>query len=318
MKNIIKKSISLIFTAVLCSVFVLPVSASASAKETVKHIDDITETSEFDNCGIISQISLFDEEEFDELNELVRDTAKEINMYVCIVLAPDNSTDYQIEEFSELFYEELFGENTDGVIYYIPVSLYDSTYHYISASGLARLVYTDYENDGYDNRIDDIFDNIQPYIDRSSSTAYATGISNGIKEFCSSLEYFNEKGPKKFYYSYDKYDDEYLYLKGEDVVISRTKPFYAIIKYAPIGLLVTAIVALISILSIKSSYKFRKSFSSSSYVEKDNTMFNVRTDTFIREYTRKTRIQSSSSGGGRSGGGRRSGGGGHSGGGRRM
>lgn len=318
MKNIIKKSISLIFTAVLCSVFVLPVSASASAKETVKHIDDITETSEFDNCGIISQISLFDEEEFDELNELVRDTAKEINMYVCVVLAPDNSTDYQIEEFSELFYEELFGEDTDGVIYYIPVSLYDSTYHYISASGLARLVYTDYENDGYDNRIDDIFDNIQPYIDRSSSTAYATGISNGIKEFCNSLEYFNEKGPKKFYYSYDKYDDEYLYLKGEDVVISRTKPFYAIIKYTPIGLLVTAIVALISILSIKSSYKFRKSFSSSSYVEKDNTMFNVRTDTFIREYTRKTRIQSSSSGGGRSGGGRRSGGGGHSGGGRRM
>ena len=316
MKNIIKKSISLIFTAVLCSVFVLPVSASA--KETVKHIDDITETSEFDNCGIISQIGLFDEEEFDELNELVRDTAEEINMYVCVVLAPDNSTDYQIEEFSELFYEELFGEDTDGVIYYIPVSLYDSTYHYISASGLARLVYTDYENDGYDNRIDDIFDNIQPYIDRSSSTAYATGISNGIKEFCSSLEYFNEKGPKKFYYSYDKYDDEYLYLKGEDVVISRTKPFYAIIKYTPIGLLVTAIVALISILSIKSSYKFRKSFSSSSYVEKDNTMFNVRTDTFIREYTRKTRIQSSSGGGGRSGGGRRSGGGGHSGGGRRM
>ncbi len=318
MKNIIKKSIPLIFTAVLCSVFVLPVSASASAKETVKHIDDITETSEFDNCGIISQIGLFDEEEFDELNELVRDTAAEINMYVCVVLAPDNSTDYQIEDFSELFYEELFGENTDGVIYYIPVSLYDSTYHYISASGLARLVYTDYENDGYDNRIDDIFDNIQPYIDRSSSTAYATGISNGIKEFCSSLEYFNAKGPKKFYYSYDKYDDEYLYLKGEDVVISRTKPFYAIIKYAPIGLLVTAIVALISILSIKSSYKFRKSFSSSSYVEKDNTMFNVRTDTFIREYTRKTRIQSSSSGGGGRSGGGRSGGGGHSGGGRRM
>ena len=66
MKNIIEKSISLIFTAVLCSVFVLPVSASASAKETVKHIDDITETSEFDNCGIISQIGLFDEEEFDD------------------------------------------------------------------------------------------------------------------------------------------------------------------------------------------------------------------------------------------------------------
>lgn len=316
MKNIIKKSISLIFTAVLCSVFVLPVSASASAKETVKHIDDITETSEFDNCGIISQIGLFDEEEFDELNELVRDTAEEINMYVCVVLGTNIYSDSGIEEFADLFYEDMFGENTDGLIYYMDLSGRYEAYDYISTSGLARLVYTDYENDGYDNRIDDIFDNVFVHLPSSGEPIEADDISAGITELCNSLESINKKGPKKLYYHYDKYDDEYLYLKGEDVVISKTKPLYAIIKYAPIGLLVTAIVALISILSIKSSYKFRKSFSSSSYVEKDNTMFNVRTDTFIREYTRKTRIQSSSSGGGGRSGGGRSGGGGHGGGGR--
>ncbi|MBR4021739.1 MAG: hypothetical protein IKI94_03950 [Ruminococcus sp.] len=312
MKNIIKKSISLIFTAVLCSVFVLPVSASASAKKTVKHIDDITETSEFDNCGIISQIGLFDEEEFDELNELVRDTAEEINMYVCVVLGTNIYSDASIEEFADLFYEDMFGENTDGLIYYMDLSGRYEAYDYISTSGRAMLVYTDYENDGFDNRIDDIFDKVFVHLPSSGETIEADDISAGITELCNSLESINEKGPKKFYYHYDKFDDKYIYIKNEDVIISRTKPFYAIIKYAPIGLLVTAIVALISILSIKSSYKFRKSFSSSSYVEKDNTMFNVRTDTFIREYTRKTRIQSSSGGaGGRSGGGSHGGGGRH-------
>ena len=311
MKNIFKKTLSLIFASVLCSVFILPLSVSA---KTIKHIDDITETDEFEFCCVIPQISLFDEDELEELNELVKDTAEEINMYVCVILGTSIYNDTQIEEFAELFYDDIFSPNTDGIIYYIDLSGRSESYDYISTSGRAALVYTDYENDGYNNRIDDIFDNI--YLPKSGATIEASDIANGIEEFCKSLEEINEKGPKKFYYSYDKYDEKYIYLKGEDVIVSSTKPLYAIINYTPIGLITMVIVTLISVLIIKGSYKFKTAFNSSSYVERNKTVFNVKTDTFIREYTRRVKIDSGGSGGRRGGGGRRSGGGSHGGGGR--
>ena len=89
------------------------------------------------------------------------------------------------------------------------------------------------------------------------------------------------------------------------------------IKYLPVGMLCGIVIALIMFFSIKSTYKFKKSCDSSVYVERNETDFTVRDDRFIRQYTTKTKIESSSSSGGshHSGGGSH-GGGSHGGGGR--
>ena len=86
------------------------------------------------------------------------------------------------------------------------------------------------------------------------------------------------------------------------------------------GLIIGGLTMLITVLVIKSRYKFRKSLSASNYISDKETTFYQRDDMFIRTHTTKSYIDRSSSGGG-GGGGRgsshsSSGGHSHSGGGR--
>ena len=79
-------------------------------------------------------------------------------------------------------------------------------------------------------------------------------------------------------------------------------------------------MALVVYFSIKSQYKFKTTPSPTTYVCHNKVKMDVQTDTFLREYTTKTKIETSSGGGGgRSGGGsshHSSGGSSHGGGGR--
>ena len=81
--------------------------------------------------------------------------------------------------------------------------------------------------------------------------------------------------------------------------------------------MVSSIIALIVGLCIRSKYKFKKSLNPTNYICQNDSKFLESSDTFLRQYTTKTRIQSSSGGGGGGGGhshssgGHSHGGGGH-------
>lgn len=273
---------------------------------------------DFSNCKIYDEYGLFKESELDELDNLLKQTAKEIDMYVAIYISGTNLTDTQTEVFAEDYYEELFGENTDGIFFYMDLSGGVPAYDYISTSGKGALIYTDYKNDGEDNVVDKIFDQLYLFMPSSGEEIKSVDIESAIEEFCRQLEMYAEKGAKKFYYSYDSADGKYIYQSGEKIVVSNHKPLFVMLKYLPAGIIAGILTAIVMFFSIKRTYKFKKSCSSEVYIERNETNFTERQDRFIRKYTTKTKIQSSSSGGShhRSGSSHHSGGGSHGGGGR--
>ena len=272
---------------------------------------------DFSNCRIYDEYDVFKDDKLEELNGLIEQTAEEIDMYIAVYISKTDLDDLETERFSEQCYEDIFGENTDGVFFYMDLSGGRPAYDYISTSGMGALVYTDYRNDGESNIIDKMFDQIYNYMPSSGEIIDSVDIELAIEEFCRQLEIYAEKGAKSFYYSYDSADGKYIYESGGKAVVSGHKPFFVMIKYLPVGMLCGIVIALIMFFSIKSTYKFKKSCDSSVYVERNETDFTVRDDRFIRQYTTKTKIESSSSSGGshHSGGGSH-GGGSHGGGGR--
>lgn len=299
----IKRLSGIIFSALIILASVIPIKASAEK--------------DFSNCRIYDEYGLFKDNELEELNNLIEQTAKEIDMYIAVYISKTDLDDLETERFSEQCYEDMFGENTDGIFFYMDLSGGRPAYDYISTSGMGALVYTDYRNDGENNVIDKIFDRIYNYMPSSEEIIESADIKLAIEEFCRQLEIYADKGTKSFYYSYDSADGKYIYESGGKAVVSSHKPLFIMLKYFPIGIACGIITAIIMFFVIKSTYKFKKSCDSSVYVERNETNFTVRDDRFIRQYTTKTKIESSSSSGGshHSGGGSR-GGGSHGGGGR--
>ena len=122
-------------------------------------------------------------------------------------------------------------------------------------------------------------------------------IESTIEEFCNQLKKYAEIGAERFYYSYDSSDGKYIYQSGGKVVVSTHKPLFVMLKYMPAGIIAGILTAIVMFFSIKSTYKFKKSCNSDVYIERNETNFTERQDRFIRKYTTKTKIQSSSSGG---------------------
>lgn len=316
MKNTLKKSLSAVIFSLFAISMALPLSASASSKKTIREIKDVTDTYEFAYCGVVDNKGLFDFDELERANEVVLDTAEDLNIYICIELGDTYYGDERVTDYCNDTYDETFGDDTNGVYYYIDLAgNYDAVDH-ISTSGRPCLIYTDYENDGTDNRVDEIFSSLDYYLPSSGEPIYSDDILNAIVHFCQLLKEYDEKGPKLLSYSYDSADDNYLYIWNDELILSEHKPLFVMLKFLPVGIIVGGIITIISILIITSSYKFKKSYAASSYVSKNKTVFKIKTDDFMREYTTKVKIESSSGGsGGHHGGGGSHGGGGHHGGG---
>lgn len=267
------------------------------------------------NCGVYDDFGILSENELQELDELIKSTSEKIDMYVAVYLSEINLTDPDTITYSENRYEEFFGENTDGLFFYMDLSGKQPAYDYISTSGMAALVYTDENNDGTDNRIDKMFDNIYTYLPSSGETVYASDIKQGIEEFCRQLEKYADKGVKSGYYCYDSIDDKYIYEKNGKAVVSEHKPMAAMLNFLPQGIGIGIIAGVIIFFIIKSTYRFKKGVNSSVYVSQDETNFTFSEDRFIRQYVTKTKIESSSSSGGSHHSGGSHGGGSHGGGG---
>lgn len=274
----------------------------------------------FKNCGLYTEYGLFSESEFEEINETIRKTAEEIDMYVLVYISSTNLTDPQTEVFADEMYEDMFGENTDGLLFYMDLSGGVPAYDYISTSGKAILTYTDSKNDGSSNRIDSMLEEIYKYLPSSGEEIKANDIKLGIEEFCRQLKIYAKMGAKKNYYAYDSADGKYIYMKNEKAIVSSTKPLFVMFRPLNvfIGLLTGLVFGVIMYFIIKNTYKFKKSCDSSVYVSRNNSNFTERNDIFIRQYTDRRRIESSSSGGshhssggGSHGGGSHGGGGGH-------
>lgn len=244
--------------------------------------------------------SLTEDEESELLDNII-EAANTIDSSVAIVITDDigfDKSDYGVMDFADVYYENYCGINTDGILLLLNN---DTKYDWISTSGDCI--------DTYEYAIDYIFDDIWDYVLEAEYV-------NAVEGFCSSVIYYGKvytsdynndySNNYSYEFSYDNYDDIYL----EDI--------FGIFIFASF-IIVIALIIFAGI--INSGYRLNKNKSVSNYVLKDSLAFSQKSDTYLRTYTTRTRINSSSgsSGSRRSGGSHRSSGGGrHGGGGRRR
>lgn len=237
--------------------------------------------------------SLSAEEEERLILEIIQ-TTKNIDASVAVVITDDIGTDksdYGVMDFADVYYEDWCGMNTDGILLLLNN---DTKYDWISTSGSCI--------ERYEYDIDYIFDDIWDYV---TDGQYA----GAINAFCASIEKYNSYN--------DYYDNDYYYDDGYHTEIFIENIFS--VGFVAIFFIVIFVLIFFSV--ITSSYKLNRNKSAANYMLENSLRFSQQSDTYLRTYTTRTRIQSSSSGGSgrRSGGSHRSSGGGrHGGGGRRR
>ena len=287
-----KRHIIFLFTAI-CGILLLalPVSAERQFEDCIA------------NCKLYDPNGLFDASEAEQLNQLIRETSDNTNMYIAVqvINSSENLSDYETEVLADDRYDELFnpqkGVDTDGVMLVLNMPTH---YIYITTSGLGELYYYNArEND----RVGQMVENMKSYL-RSSDNVGA------VRRFCQDAVNYYQAGIPNHAYTYNKDTHQYTYTKKGEIVRSEHLPFSYLhpINYGVgliAGVICAALTALISYAVIKSRYKFTKTLSASSYISDKETTFYQRDDMFIRTHTTKTRIDTDrgSGGGGFSGGG---------------
>lgn len=296
-----KKFVTAAFTLLMTLIMLPAAPLSASAKENYHQgWNGDASASRF-----IDNVDFFSDSEEAEINKKVQETAEQLEMNILIIAAGYDyyMSDEQTENFCDDSYDTTFGMDTDGVFFFMDFTGKKPAYDYISTSGKAVLFYQDY--------IDEIFDAVNSYLPSSDSdyTQYTDEIADGIDCFLGQLSEY--QGSKSYYYDSDS--GKYFQYKDGKLVITTSKPLRARLKALLFAIPIGAVAGLIFFFATKSAYKFKNSANPNVYVSSEKTRFIHREDRFIRTYTRKTKIESSS--GGRSGGGGGGGGGGHGGGG---
>lgn len=297
-----KKSVLIAVNIFLVALMIVILYFQSSAKTDIaKGFDGQSSNSNFvDNADII--------ENSDDITELIQQTSEELqmNIYVYIAGSSDyNKSDYEIETFADSSYDEIFGEETDGVFYYIDLSGRSPAYDYISTSGKAVLL--------YQKNIDNIFSQLDNYLPASGQTVYSEDIENAIEEFLNLLKRDSNKIPSSMEYYYDESSGKYMFMKNGEFLVSRNKPITYNLFFMGICIIIGLVTTVIVYFVTKHRYKFKKSQNSMVYVKNEKTVFNKNIDMFIRTYTTKHKIETSSSSGSRGSGGHS--GGGHGGGG---
>lgn len=256
--------------------------------------------------GIIDDYGFYDDDKLEELKSLVRDTAEMIEMNVIIYLSGDSGyyrTDDDIDDYAADKYDEICGKDTDGVFLYLDICGKSPAYDLLSCSGKAGIIY------GRD--VVSIVETANSELPPSGHIISENQLTGAIIQFCVTIQsrYENYK-PNSLRWEHDKYTGKYFYYKnGEFYVTKKAPPILRLIVLVVTSVL-GAVIAIICYYAIKSKYKFKTSANPGIYVAHGETNFTDSSDTFIRSYVTKRKIESSSSSGGGGGGGR-SGGGGH-------
>ena len=298
------------FAALLVAALMLPVSVlSASADEkTVLSQNDVDPTHSGLADFFESEDGMFTDAEEEDINEVIRKCAENLQMNIVVYISNQRLSESQAEIFADDMYDEYYGEDTDGVFYYMDFSGQSPAHDYISTSGKAVLLYQDH--------IEDIFSVMDTYLPPSSVSDYSSykdNIGNGIKQFTVLLEkYYSEGVSDPFAYYYDESSGKYFYFKDGQFMMGEGKPRSVKLLMWVISSVTGFIVGLIVYFANKARYKFKSSANPGVYVSKNDTVFTRKIDTFLHTHTSRVRIESSSGGGG---GGGHSHSGGHGGGG---
>lgn len=233
----------------------------------------MTVTSFAYSAGIIDDAGLYTESQLQELEARQEEVANHTGWNIAVVTTNTGfgeSNRMAAVDYAENYYEELFGSlNEDGILY-----LVDLDWRHIVLCGEVDTEYFDQtRKDAMHDMVEELYQN---YDDVGS-----------LEALYNNLEAYYDAGPY--------YTSSFIYGKS----------IFSVGAFFLCGL----IAAIIAIVSVISSYKFKYTPSANAYLDGSKTNFYRRSDRFIREFTTKTKIESSSGGGGgSSGGGHRTGG----------
>lgn len=289
-----KRILTLFLTtaAVLCCTLCAAVSASAA-----RPLEDT-----IPNCRLYDEDNFLPAEDQAEINQMISDVSREIDMYVAVCILDESGTDlsdYQCEAYADDLYDAKFnvpyGKETDGVLLLLNMPTH---YIHISTCGLGELYYY---NGSSDNRIDAMWNHLVSYMRSSDYTG-------AVNQFCEDLKSYQDKGFPKNAHTYNYGTGQYAYAYKGELHFADKLPWwfnYNWKLWGVIGLIVGGLTSLISMVIVKSNYKFTKSLNPTNYISQKDTRYTVKDDVFIRTHTTKHRIdtdRSSGGGGGFSGG----------------
>ncbi len=253
---------------------------------------------------VIDDAGIFDDDEdtLDKLNELAEDYSEKLEMNIIVYLnGIYKYNEKSTEDFCADYYDANCGKDTDGILYLMDLSGVSSPLDCISTSGKAVLL--------YQKNLDAIFSSLDNYLPSGGEEVQPDEAELAVIEFFRQIEKYEKKKPGLFSTYHDKVTDKYFYYKGGEFIVSKDRPASANLLVLLISAAIGTVAAIITYFSIKKAYKFKNSTNPGVYVSHEESRLTEQSDTFIRSYVTKRKIESNSSGGGmRSGGGGRSGG----------
>ena len=220
----------------------------------------------YDNAELLTS------EQSQEIQDLALTTSERIGMDIVIVTTNDDEGKSPTQYAEDFYFNNSFGygEYKDGIILYINMTTRDIE---IRTIGNLRK-YIDDQNWVI------LRDDVTPYLsDGDYYTAFQT--------FISETENYINAGIPNYKYVYDPET-------GKNIINTQYRDYEAI--YIALGAALVAIIITIAV--IVRRYKFHFIPTALNYVDKNDTYFKEKTDTFLTEHTSCVKIETSSSGGG--------------------
>ncbi len=226
----------------------------------------------------------------------IKNTAEKIDMNIAVFIGGGYRSDRETEDFTALAGEKIFGKDADTntVFLYLDFEGISPSYDFIDTFNDAYFYYSD---KGENNRIDIIFEDMDKYLPASGQEPKAGDICDAIDVFLNDLVLFKNAGMENDLYYKNAATNMYRITIFGNVI---TSPI--VYKYFVPFLLASIIVGIFFAMkfgsAVQRQYKFRESADAAEYVSGKNTRVTLSNDTFIKEYTTKTKIESSSHSGG--------------------
>lgn len=226
---------------------------------------------------LYDEAALFTNEQTQDLNKKLFETGEEVGFNVAFLTSNDvgnDKSDRGVANYADVYYDNRFGVNTDGILFLINE---DTKYDYITTSGICIGYFTD-------ARIDSMHDAIFPYIKIGD---YA----GAVNEFCRQVKNYAGAGKPSDYYEIPNTYHEYS--EGKASVEVNTFAV-GIGAGAVLGIIVFITVCLVT----RSRYRIKPARNAVDYLKHDSIRYRQRSDTFIRMYITKRKIETQSSSGG--------------------
>lgn len=286
----IKKQIFTVFAVIISFAILSTFTLSAETEPDGKRLFD--------------DKSVFGTEECESLNALLLETEEETGFTVSLVVTDNvggEKSDAGVVEYADLYYEKYFGIDTDGIFFIIND---DTLYDYISTSGICIRYFTD-------ERIDRVHQAVKPYLKDEN---YA----GAVEKYAEQVLYYYKQGiPSNQHNNYedgsvDYYNKSYSEKKSEYTLEEQ------ILMGAAGGFVISLTIIIIMIVTIKKRYEIKRAKNAVDYLDRSSIRYTQRSDTFVRKYINRRRIDTDSHNGGGGGGSSvhtSSGGGSHGGGG---